>query len=113
MLDFVARWSENLHVCFIIYYIQGGVVELLFDDYNSTWYDRRDRAWYEGEREPLEKRYVFVSRSREEKAGEGLFLKRKVYIRFNFGCQGIVAGGPRELGGLLLWPRETKARGGQ
>ena len=79
MLDFVARWSENLHVCFIIYYIQGGVGELLFDDYNSTWYDRRDRAWYEGERETLEKRYVFVSRSREENAGEGLFLKRKVY----------------------------------
>ena len=38
---------------------------------------------------------------------------RERYIRFNFGCQGIVAGGPRELGGLLLWPRETKARGGQ
>ena len=64
---------------YLIFYIQGGVVELLFDDYNSTWYDRRDRAWYEGEREPLEKRFVFVSRSREENAGEGLFLKRRVY----------------------------------
>ena len=63
----------------IIYYIQGGVVELLFDDCNSTWYDRQHRAWYEGEREPLEKRYVFVSKSREENAGEGLFLNRRVY----------------------------------
>ena len=39
---------------------------------------------------------------------------REGYIGFKFQrCQGIVAGGPRELGGLLLWPRETKARGGQ
>ena len=39
---------------------------------------------------------------------------RERYICFKFQrCQGIVAGGPRELGGLLLWPRETKARGGQ
>lgn len=57
---------------------KGGVVELLFDDYNSTCYNSRGRAWYEGEREPFEKRYVFVSKSREEKAGEGLFLKRRV-----------------------------------
>ena len=39
---------------------------------------------------------------------------REGYFRFKFQIgQGIVAGGPRELGGLLLWPRETKARGGQ
>ena len=39
---------------------------------------------------------------------------REGYIGFKFQrCQGIVAGGSRELGGLLLWPTETKARGGQ
>ena len=45
--------------------------------------------------------------------GRGSF-SREGYIGFKFQrCQGIVAGGPRELGGLLLWPTETKARGGQ
>ena len=39
---------------------------------------------------------------------------REGYFRFKFQRgQGIVAGGPRELGGLLLWPRETKAKGRQ
>ena len=45
----------------------------------GTWYDSRGRLWHEGNQDLLESGTVFVSRSNEDGAGEGLFLQRRVY----------------------------------